>query len=223
MNRLPTPAPDGDERPLRRAVRALPAHEPPADSWARIAAQLAGEQAIAQALPHLPSHEPAADTWVQVAARLDQQVVPAPVVRPLWRRRAWPVSLSLAATVLLLLAVGVGEGGVRRPAAAARLAAAPSAWVPVPVAALPPASLPDPLEAQGEAFIEAHCTSLPVVCQSGEFQALRAQLTELQRQEQRLRAQSQRRGATPQLVRRQVQVTIRKATVTRELIHLLIS
>jgi hypothetical protein len=222
MNRVPTPAPEGDELPLHRAVRALPTHEPAADSWARIAAQLAGEQAIAQALPHLPSHEPAADTWAQVAARLDQQAAPAPMVRPLWRR-AWPASLSLAATILLLLAVGVGQGWFQRPAEVPRLAAAPPAWVPVPVAALPPASLPNPLEAQGEAFIDAHCTSLPVVCQSGEFQALRAQLTELQRQEQRLRAQSQRLGATPQLVRRQVQVTIRKATVTRELIHLLIS
>lgn len=220
MSHLPTPAPEGD-LPLRRAVRALPTHEPPADGWARIAAQLAGEQALARALPHLPSHEPAADTWAQVAARLDQRAVPAPVGRPLWRRRAWPASLRLAATVLLLLAVGVGQGWFRRPAATPRLAGAGPAAAPV--AALPPASLPDPLEAQGEAFIEAHCTSLPVVCQSGEFQELRAQLTVLQRQERQLRAQSQRRGATPQLVRRQVRVTIRKATVTRELIHLLIS
>jgi hypothetical protein len=89
--------------------------------------------------------------------------------------------------------------------------------------ALPPALAADPLDAAGEEFIEAHCSSLPQVCQSGEFRQLRAQLTALQQQEQHLRTQAQRRGATPQLVQQQVQVTIRKATVTRELIHLLIS
>jgi hypothetical protein len=105
----------------------------------------------------------------------------------------------------------------RQPTTAPVVAVVP----PMAVPALPPLPTAEPLEAQGEAFIEAHCTSLPQVCQSGEFQQLRAELTELQQQEQRLRTQTQQRGATPHLVRQQVQVTIKKATVTRELIHLL--
>lgn len=216
---LSTPPPEAGYPHLQRAVRELPVQEPAAATWAAIADQLAGEQAIARALPQLPTHEPDAAMWERVAARLDHLAAPAPVVRPLWRR-SWPVRLGLAATVLLLLAVGVGQRWFKAPAAAPNLAVAPPA-API-MAALPPAA-PDPLDAEGEAFIDAHCTSLPTVCQSGEFQQLRAQLTVLQRQEQQLRAQTQQRGATPQLVRRQVQVTIRKASVTRELIQLLIS
>jgi hypothetical protein len=53
MNRVPTPAPEGDELPLHRAVRALPTHEPAADSWARIAAQLAGEPTCPATSPPL--------------------------------------------------------------------------------------------------------------------------------------------------------------------------
>jgi len=100
-------------------------------------------------------------------------------------------------------------------------APAPVTAVPA-LPALPPAPSADPLDTEGEAFIDAHCSSLPQVCQSGEFRHLRAQLTDLQKQEQLLRTQTQR-GATPQLEQQQVQVTIRKATVTRELIHLLIT
>lgn len=220
---LPTPPPEAGYPHLQRAVRELPAQEPNAATWTAIADQLAGEQAIARALPQLPAHEPDAAAWERVAARLDHLAAPAPVVRPLWRR-PWPVRLGLAATVLLLLAVGVGQRWFGRPAAAPPLAVALPVPAAAPVmAALPPPAAPDPLEAEGEAFIDAHCTSLPTVCQSGEFQQLRAQLTVLQQQEQQLRAQTQQRGATPQLVRRQVQVTIRKASITRELIQLLIS
>ena len=222
MNSHFTPAAADDEAPLRRAIAELPSNEPDPDDWARLAARLAGEQAIAQALPHLPSHEPADDTWAQVTVRLDQLAAPVPISRPAGRHRAWPVRLGLAATVLLLLAMGVGQRWFQHLTEAPRLVVALP--VAAPVAILPPASAAaDPLDAQGEAFIDAHCSSLPVVCQSAEFQQLREKLTVLQRQEQLLRTQTQRRGATPQLVRQQVQTTIRKATVTRELIHLIIS
>ena len=210
--------PEGGEPNLRRALRELPTHEPDADTWNTIAAQLTGEQALTRALPQLPTHEPAADTWDAVATRLDQLAAPRPLWQPQPRRR-WAVSLSLAASLVLLLAAGLAWWG--RPAQPAPVAVAAPALPALP--ALPPPLAAEPLEAEGEAFIDAHCSSLPQVCQSGEFRQLRAQLTALQQQEQHLRTQAQRRGATPQLVQQQVQVTIRKATVTRELIQLLIS
>ena len=224
MNSYPPPIPEGGLQYLRRALRELPTQEPDAAGWDAIAAQLDAEQAIARALPQLPSHEPADDTWARLAERLDQLVAPAPVVvRPLWQRRPWQLSVGLAATVLLLLVVG--QQWFRKTKIAKTPQVAVVALPPPMVPALPalPLLATDPLEEQGEAFIDAHCTSLPTVCQSVEFKQLRAQLTLLQQQEQQLRDQTQLQGATPQLVRQQVQVTIRKATVTRELIHLLIS
>jgi hypothetical protein len=214
MSYDPTPDADGQQH-LARAISQLPTHEPDHCGWDALAAQLAGEQAIAAALPHLPTHEPAADTWLHLASRLGQAAMPVPLWPARQRRRAW--QLGLAASVLLLL--GIGLAWLRPPASAPRVAEASLPALP----ALP--ALPDtkPLEAEGEAFIEAHCTSLPQVCQSGEFQQLRAKLEALQRQEALLRTEAQQRGATPQLVRQQVQVTILKATVTRELIHLLTS
>jgi hypothetical protein len=210
--------PEGGEPHLRRALAELPTHEPDAAGWDAIAAQLSGEQAVARALPQLPSHEPDANTWDVVAARLDQLAAPRPLWQPRPRRR-WSVALGLAASLILLLAAGLAWWG--RPAQPASVAVAAPALPVMP--ALPPPLVAEPLEAEGEAFIDAHCSSLPQVCQSGEFRQLRAQLTALQQQEQQLRTQAQRRGATPQLVQQQVQVTIRKATVTRELIQLLIS
>ncbi|NML66526.1 hypothetical protein HHL22_15060 [Hymenobacter sp. RP-2-7] len=214
----PDAQPDAGAPHLRRAVGELPTHEPDASTWDAIAARLTGEQALARALPQLPTYEPAPDTWEHLAARLDQLAAPKPRWRLRPRRRWAAVSLGLAASLLLLLTVGRGWW---------RQAAAPFspvvATVPPALPALPPPPAADPLEAEGEQFIDAHCSSLPQVCQSGEFQQLRAQLTALQQQERRLRTQTQQRGANPHLVQQQVQVTIRKATVTRELIHLLIS
>lgn len=226
MTNLPLTPLEPDAQPeagaphLRRAMGKLPSHEPAPAAWDAIAAHLAGEQALARALPQLPSHEPAPDTWEHLAARLNQLAAPRPLWRPRPRRR-WAVSLGLAASLLLLVLAGLGWWRQAAAPTPAIVAATTPALPAVP--ALPPLPAADPLEAEGEAFIDAHCTSLPQVCQSGEFQQLRAQLTALQRQEQRLRTQTQQRGANPQLVQQQVQVTIRKATVTRELIHLLIT
>lgn len=217
MSIYPTPDAEGGQQHLARAIRDLPLHEPDLGSWDALAAQLASEQALAQALPHLPSDEPADDTWLHLAHRLDQLTAPVPLWPPRQRQRSW--RLALAASVLLLLVAGLAW--LRQPTStpSPTVAAAP----PMAMPALPPLPTAEPLEAEGEAFIEAHCTSLPQVCQSGEFQQLQARFTALQRQELLLRTQIQQRGATPQLVRQQVQVTILKARVTRELIHLLTS
>ena len=232
MNPTPELPAENGRAHLRRAVAALPAHAPDPATWPRVAGQLAAERAIAAALPYLPTHAPAPDAWASIAARLDASsesvaAAPAPVVRPLWPARLGWVA-GLAAAVLLLL----GVWWLRPTASAPPLAtAAPQETVTFSeeVAALPvptPASLTaptDPLAQQGEAFIEAHCTSLPTVCQSGEFRALRAQLTEVEAQQQRLHQDAQRFGSSPALVREQGQLTTLRATLTRELVQLIIS
>ena len=232
MNPTPELPAENGHAHLRRAVAALPAHAPDPATWPRIAAQLAAEQAIAAALPHLPTHAPAPAAWATIAARLDASsesvaAGPAPVGRTLWPARLGWVA-GLAAAVLLLL----GVWWLRPNAPTSLLAtAAPQETVTFSeeVAALPvpaPASLTapaDPLAQQGEAFIEAHCTSLPTVCQSGEFRALRAQLTEVEAQQRRLHQDAQRFGSSPALVREQGQLTTLRATLTRELVQLIIS
>jgi hypothetical protein len=225
MNSLPTSEAEAGRPHLLRALGELPASEPTDAAWAAITSQLDTDQAISSALPQLPTYEPADDTWLHVAARLDRLAPPVARRQPR-QQHAWAWQLGLAASVLLVLVAGL-VAWFGRPASAP-VARVPAPPIAAPVAAapalpaLPPAPGTEPLDMEGEAFIDAHCSSLPQVCQSGEFRQLRAQLTDLQQQEQRLRTQTQR-GASPQLEQQQVQVTIRKATVTRELIHLLIT
>ncbi|SET52343.1 hypothetical protein [Hymenobacter actinosclerus] len=236
--------PEPGRENLRRALAALSAHEPDGDAWARIAGQLAAEQAIQAALPQLPTHEPDASAWQAIAARLDAATgvaaepmaaaepaaaiaPPAPITRTLWpAQMRW--AAGLAAAVLLVL--GVWGLWPAPSATAPTLAAAPRETMSYgeEVAVLPPApaglALPaDPLAQEGEAFIDAHCTSLPTVCESGEFQDLRAQLADVAAQQQRLAQDAQRFGSSPALVREQGQLTVLHATLTRELVQLLIS
>jgi hypothetical protein len=242
----PTPdAPDSGAPNLRRAVATLPTHEPDPATWSRVAAQLAADAALAKAIPSLPTHEPADDLWASIAARLDApadvqnsgykesaQPPMAGVVRALWPARpALRRALALAASVLLLL----GVWWQQRPVAPGRppvaVAASPresvayseeTTAVPTPVST---ASLvtSDPLELQGQAFIQAQCSALPGVCQSGEFQSLRTQLAELETQEARLRLDARRFGTSPELLREQAQLISMKAALTRELVQLFIS
>ena len=86
-----------------------------------------------------------------------------------------------------------------------------------------PAPATDLLEQQGRLFIDAHCSSRPVVCESGEFRTLRTQLQELETQEARLRQDARRFGTSPELLREQARLITLKASVTRELVQLLIS
>ena len=239
MNPTPELPAENGRAHLRRAVAALPAHAPDPATWPRIAGQLAAAQAIAAALPYLPTHAPAADTWAAIAARLDARnelaaapmsepaAAPAPVVRPLWPARLGWVA-GLAAAVLLLLGVW-GLWPTVPPTPFATAAPQETVSFSEEVAVLPPTAAGtltapvDPLAQEGEAFIEAHCTSLPTVCQSGEFQDLRAQLSEVEAQQRRLHQDLQRFGPSPALVREQGQLTTLRAMLTRELVQLIIS
>ncbi|QNE41372.1 hypothetical protein F1C16_18325 [Hymenobacter sp. NBH84] len=213
---------------LRRAVVGLPSHEPKAAIWLHIAAQLEAEEAIAHTIPALPAHEPDEALWNAITSRLDEAEAPAAAVvfRPMWPTHAWRRVASIAAVILLLL----GVWWLRPTTLDKQVAAVPyetvtfsEEEVAAPVAAVRLAAPADPLAQEGKAFIDAHCTSLPTVCQSSEFRELRAQLSEVEEQERQLRQDAQRFGASPTVVRQQVQLTTLRAEITRELVQLLIS
>ena len=239
----PTPdAPDSGAPNLRRAVAALPTHEPDPATWPRVAAQLAADEALARVIPALPAHEPADDLWASLAARLDtsasiqvtdnKKVEHQPtgaLVRTLWPAR--PMlrrAMALAASVLLLLGVWWQQHLAAPGPRPVAVAAGPRESVAYSeeVAAAPALASPmaaDPLELQGQAFIQAQCSALPGVCQSGEFRSLRTQLAELETQEARLRLDARRFGTSPELLREQAQLVSMKAALTRELVQLFIS
>ncbi|WP_044014111.1 hypothetical protein [Hymenobacter sp. APR13] len=226
----------------------MPTHEPAPDTWARLRAQLTAADAVARALPRLPTHEPDDDLWQAIASRLDEPVetnssdavlqpVPQAVpVRRLWPAATWRLVAGVAAAVLVLVGVWWQRSAQPLAPRVAQTATQPAATsapretiayseevVPAPAASPAAPAAFDPLGEQGVSFIDAHCTSLPTVCQSDEFRQLRTQLSELETQEQGLQRDVRRFGATPELLQHQVQITTLKATVTRELVQLLIS
>lgn len=214
---------------LRRALGALPTHEPDPAAWARLATQLAADAALARALPTLPTHEPDEDLWATIAARLNEPAAvaapAAPARPPAVGRRLWPTrtvrrALALAASLLLVL----GGWWQLRPAAPGPVVAhetltfgeeAGPGALPAPAA--------DPLARQGLAFIDSRCSAQPAVCQSGEFRTLRSQLRELETQEAELQRAARRFGASPELLREQARLVTLRATFTRQLVQLLLS
>ena len=230
MNQTPeTPEAGGPN--LQRALGNLPAHEPDPATWSRIEAQLAADEELARVVPTLPMHEPDEVLWDAIAARLDEAAptaapfVPAEPakVRPLWPARTLRHVMAVAASVLILLGVWWQQRPVEPTTTGIRETLAVSEEeiaTPMPTSI---AVSVDPLEQEGRSFIDAHCTSLPTVCQSGEFKSLRTQLTELEAEEDQLRQDARRFGESPELLRQQAQLITMKATITRELVQLLIS
>ncbi|MGI4887211.1 MAG: hypothetical protein ACRYFR_19825 [Janthinobacterium lividum] len=228
----PPETPEDGHLPLRRALAALPAHAPDPATWPRIEAQLTADEALARAVPMLPRHAPDAALWEAIATRLAAgppvgaepvAVGPPAAVRPLWPVRTGRWVLAVAASVLLVLGVWRPQRPATGPPPAVALHETVS-FSEEPGAPLPASAPgPDPLERQGLAFIDAHCSSLPAVCQSGEFRSLRAQLTELATQQVQLRRDARRFGASPELRREQARLVTLQAAITRELVQLLIS
>lgn len=239
----PTPdAPDSGAPNLRRAVVALPTHEPDPASWPRVAAQLAADETLAQLVPTLPTHEPADDLWASIAAQLDAPdaarkeasgIVASASARGV-ARTLWPArtvvrrALALAASLLLLLGVWWQQrlAAPTHPPVAVAAGPRESVAYSEEMATVPAeagTTVPDLLEVEGQAFINAKCSALPGVCQSGEFRSLRTQLAELETQEARLRLDARRFGTSPELLREQAQLTSLKAALTRELVQLFIS
>lgn len=242
--------PEAGASNLRRAIGQLPAHEPDPATWPRVAARLHADAALARAIPALPAHAPDDALWLAIAARLDApEIRPAEtdaaeafakspplapsapaVVRPLqpaWWPRVARRSLALAASVLLVLGLW-WQLRPARPAATAgphETLAYSEEIAPEASGAAPLSTAPafDPLEQQGLAFIDAHCTSQPVRCGSDEFRSLRRQLTELGAQQTQLVQDARRFGESPELRREQARLITLQARLTRELVHLIIT
>ena len=243
MNPTTPDLPESGTPNLRRAVAALPPHEPDPASWPAIAAQLAADEALARALPALPVHAPADDLWASISARLDagEATAPAPaaaiapaVVRTLppagrlaWLSRPARRALALAASLLLVLGVAWWGQRLARPAPAGlRETVAYSEEISTDQPATPAvlaAPAFDPLQRQGVAFIDSRCSARPVVCGSGEFRALRTQLAEVAAEQAQLQQDARRFGESPELLREQTRLITLQASLTRELVQLLIS
>lgn len=240
---IPSPKPGAEH--LRRALGQLPAHEPDPATWARIEAQLAADAALPRLVAELPAHEPDDDLWASLASHLDAATAQRRALEPAaapsryaHRLAGSPASrrvLALAASLVLLVLAGAGWWQLHRtvaPTATAHVAPAAGPHETLTIseetveAALPgalPALPPDALETQGLAFIRKGCARQPSVCNSSEFQNLHTQLAELQAQQQELQQASRRFGSSPELAREQARLVNLQASVTRQLINLLIS
>ena len=235
----PLDNPEAGAPNLARALRSLPAHAPDAALWPAIAAQLAADETLARPLPPLPAHEPDEALWEAIAARLDANEMPvAPAARPApavgralpptwWAARPVRRALALAASVLLVLGLAWWGRQLGRPTGSAlRETVAYSEEVSTEEIAAPaPLAAPafDPLQRQGVAFIDSRCSARPVVCGSGEFRALRTQLAEVAAEQTQLQQDARRFGASPELLREQARLITLQASLTRELVHLLIT
>lgn len=218
---------------LYTAIAHLPTHEPDAQTWAQIEQQL-DIAALGQVRHELPEHEPDELVWDGILAQLEQPetaadspLAPTPVVRRMWpTARVLRVGAMAASWLLVLLAWRYWPSATPILIATTESVSYSVETVPTALStAEEPLPLPDneAAEHEGLEFINAQCTKMPAGCQSPEFQNLKQQMAELDAEEKRLQQEVQRFGSNPELVRYQTRVTVLKATVTKELIQLLIS
>jgi hypothetical protein len=220
---------------LHKAIADLPTHEPGEHTWAHIVQQLDFATALDNARQELPEHEPNEMVWDCIMVRLDQEEptasvpvppVSAPIVRRMWpTKQLWRVSALAASWLLVLLAWHYWPSATPVRIVAQEHISYSEETLPTSLAAQEPLPLPNDAaeEHEGMAFINAQCTKVPVGCQTPEFQTLKKQMLELDAEEKRLQQEVRRFGNNPELVRYQTRVTTMKATVTKELIQLLIS
>ncbi|GAB3329384.1 hypothetical protein GCM10027299_32660 [Larkinella ripae] len=194
-----------------KAIHQLPEHEPRADLWDRIEADLRADDAIDRLLPDdLPVLEPKTDAWEQLAGRLEK-----PVVRPLWRSS---VRWGAAAAVAVLV------GGVWL------------VWQPVSNEKVTIAYATETVEAEtlgaekpglsvadrkAEIFIEEQCGQQTVVCQKPEIKELKQQLDQLNNRKANLEEELAVFGNDPGLVQAQIKIENERAEVTKELVRIL--
>jgi hypothetical protein len=220
---------------LHKAIASLPQHSPTEQAWERIVQQLDFTAALDEVRYELPEHEPDELVWDNIMAELDQETIaetapmvpPPAVVRPMCpTARVLRVGAMAASWLLVLLAWHYWPSATPIPIATTEHVSYSVETVSAPLTTTEePLPLPDDLaeEHEGMAFINAQCTKVPAGCQSPEFQNLKQQMAELDKEEKRLQQEVRRFGSNPELVRYQTRVTTLKATVTKELIQLLIS
>ncbi|RAK02439.1 hypothetical protein LX87_00559 [Larkinella arboricola] len=197
---------------LGKAIKKLPEHEPRADLWERIDADLRADAVIDQALDDLPVLEPKADAWEQIAGKLEAE---ATSVQPLWARSLrW-----VAAAAVVLLMIGVWRVWQADSDEKVTIAYATE------TVEIEPESGPEPFapaaDQKAERFIREQCAQQTVVCQKPEVKELKYQLDELNTRKAGLAEQLALFGNDPVLVQAQIKIENERAEVTKELVRIL--
>ncbi|MFD1144809.1 hypothetical protein ACFQ4C_27010 [Larkinella insperata] len=195
-----------------KAIKKLPEHEPRADLWERIEADLRADAAIDRALDDLPDFEPDADAWEQIVGQLETENT---TVRSLWARSfRW---LAAAAVITLMFGIWwLGQSGSDEKITIAYATETVEAE---------PGSEPEPLtpaaDQKAERFIQEQCAEQTVVCQKPEVKELKHQLDELNNRKAGLEEQLAVFGEDPVLVQAQIKIENERAEVTKELVRIL--
>lgn len=214
----------------------LPEYEPRPDLWNRIEADLDTDERLAQVIKELPGFEPENGLWSRIDAALDHLEADASPVSEEPRMLVHPATESarqvpfghrigqvrwLGAGVAAACLVLLGTWLFRY------MTALPTERMEYAVEQAGPASTDVALSEQStadqraEEFIARQCEEAALACQKPEVRELRAQLGELNSEQQRLEAERQTFGDDPALVRAQVKLENQRADVTKELITLL--
>ena len=237
MKEAPEEGPEFGRLHLHHAIAHLPTHEPAEQVWHQVAQQLDVAAALNQLRHQLPEHEPDELVWSGIELQLDQEEplglsLPTPSLRPgqpvvrrLWPAQALKAGAIAASWLLVLLAWHYWPSATPRRIVAQERISYSVETMPTSQPNKEPLVLPNDAaeEHEGMAFIMTQCSKVPAGCQSAEFQALKKQIAELDAEEKRLQQEVRRFGNNSELIRYQTRVTTMKATVTKELIQLLIS
>ncbi|CAN5913834.1 hypothetical protein BH24BAC1_BH24BAC1_36440 [soil metagenome] len=202
-----------NQEQLKKAIRSLPDLDPEDGLWERIAADLAFEEKLAEKMPNLPTFDPAPDLWLRIAEGMEPEKKPERW--SVWFRYAGGIAASLLLVVLVAYYASVTQ-----------MDASPAGYFSYSEEVLYQEVLEEtPLvaEEEAQAFITAHCTRLPEVCQKEEVEELKDQLAQLEKEEKELRESLQLFAEDPDLIRRQIKIENLKAAITKELIQILLS
>jgi hypothetical protein len=199
---------------LQKAIEELPEMEPDAHLWKGIEAQLDFEEALPKALASLPLLEPDQESWANLERHLPAKKVA--------ERQAKTIHLfsylSAAACLVLIMAAGIFflHSSPARPT----LSYSQEIYMEEPQVASPKQTGAIQ-EALG--FIQTSCESQLLVCRTPQFQQLKGQLDELNKEMQLLKQQQTLYGQEPEFIKAQIKLENLQAQITKELIQLIVS
>jgi hypothetical protein len=199
---------------LQRAIQELPGMEPDAQLWKAIESQLDFEQALPKAIASLPLLEPDEDSWANLERHLPAKKAAVKQARAIHLFSY----ISAAACIVLILVAGLFF--LRTSAPKPTLSYSQEMYM----GELPGTSLEQAgaiQEALG--FIQTSCESQLLVCRTPQFQQLKGQLDELNKEMQLLKQQQTVYGQEPEFIKAQIKLENLQAQITKELIQLIVS
>jgi hypothetical protein len=199
---------------LQKAIQELPEIEPDEHLWKGIEVQLNFEDVLPKAIASLPLLEPDEESWANLERHL-----PA---KKLVKRQARIIHLfsyiSAAACIVLMIAAGIFF--LRTSPAKPTLSYSQEMYVEEPQdSSFEQAGAIQ--EALG--FIQTSCESQLLVCHTPQFQQLKGQLDELNKEMQLLKQQQTLYGQEPEFIKAQIKLENLQAQITKELIRLIVS